>query len=111
VINARIKQSFKNLAALSTGCVAALLLLEIGLQIHNPIEMRTRGDRIVLPINRKYIIESSTIKGTDRTIIHTKNSLGFRGPEIPEDGLDNYLSIITVGGSTTECSHLSDGRD
>ena len=41
--------------------------------------------------------------------MHTKNSLGFRGAPPPRDFPD-YLTIITIGGSTTECFYLSDGR-
>lgn len=36
--------------------------------------------------------------------------MGFRGAEIPPN-FNDYLSIITVGGSTTECFYLSDGKD
>jgi len=38
-----------------------------------------------------------------------ENSLGFRGPELPAD-LDDRLSILTVGGSTTECFYVSEGK-
>ena len=107
----RIKRFVLNLAALGIGCMVALVLLEVGLRIFNPIESRLRGDEIVLPANKKYIFESSNIRGTDQTIVHTKNSIGFRGPELPKRGLEDYLSIITVGGSTTECFYLSDGKD
>ena len=100
-----------NLAALGIGCMMALVLLEIGLHIFNPIESRIRGDEIVLPAHKKYIFESSNIKGIDRTIVHTKNSIGFRGPEFPKHGLERYLSVIAVGGSTTECTYLPDGKD
>lgn len=107
----KIKHLALNLAALGIGCMVALVLLEVGLRLFNPIESRLRGDEIVLPANKKYIFESSNIRGTDRTIVHTKNSIGFRGPELPERGLQDHLSIITVGGSTTECFYLSDGKD
>ena len=107
----RIKHFLLNLAALGIGCMVTLALLEFGLRIFNPIESRLRGDEIVLPANKKYIFESSNIRGTDRTIVHTKNSIGFRGPEFPKRGLEDYLSIVAVGGSTTECFYLSDGKD
>jgi hypothetical protein len=43
-------------------------------------------------------------------VVHvTRNSLGFRGPEPPRD-FERYLSIVTIGGSTTECRLLSDGK-
>jgi len=40
---------------------------------------------------------------------HTKNSLGFRGPEPPKD-FAGRLTLVTIGGSTTECLFLSDGK-
>ena len=107
----RTKHFAANLVAFSMGCVVALVLLEIGLRLFNPIESRIRGDAIVLPANRKYIFESGNIRGIDRAIVHSKNSIGFRGPELPKHGLEHYLSIISVGGSTTECMYLSDGKD
>jgi lysophospholipase L1-like esterase len=42
------------------------------------------------------------------SVIHvSKNSLGFRGPEMPADA-SNMISLITIGGSTTECDVISD---
>jgi lysophospholipase L1-like esterase len=35
----------------------------------------------------------------------------LRGPEIPGDDPDSYLSMIVIGGSSTECFYLSDGDD
>ena len=91
----RIKRFVLNLAALGIGCMVALVLLEVGLRIFNPIESRLRGDEIVLPANKKYIFESSNIRGTDRTIVHTKNSIGFRGPEFP-NLMQTYRSFSKI---------------
>jgi hypothetical protein len=44
----------------------------------------------------------------DRTTVHTKNALGFRGPDPPADFASRLT--ITIGGSTTEGLFLSDGR-
>jgi lysophospholipase L1-like esterase len=81
------------------------------LRVYNPLEMRFRPDRIVLPVNKRYIFDNTEKFPTKlaRTTIHTKNSLGFRGDAPPRDFRD-YLTIITIGGSTTECFYLSDGR-
>lgn len=35
--------------------------------------------------------------------------MGFRGPEMPADK-ENWVSVFTVGGSTTECTYLNDGK-
>lgn len=67
-------------------------------------------NRINLPVNQCYTIKTGALGKLDPIVIHRKNSLGFRGPEMPNN-FANYLSIIVVGGSTTECMFLSDGKD
>jgi lysophospholipase L1-like esterase len=101
----------KNLGLLLGGCLVALAVLEVLLRVYNPLEMRFRPDRIVLPVNKRYIFDNTEKFPTKlpKTTIHTKNSLGFRGAPPPRDFPD-YLTIITIGGSTTECFYLSDGR-
>ena len=99
------------LAALAFGVVLALIILEIGLRVFQPIPIRVRGDQILLPRNVTYNIHNTAPRGLagllDEKLVHTKNSLGFRGPE-PTSDFENVLSIIAVGGSTTECFFLSD---
>ena len=80
------------------------------LRIYNPIPHRIKGDKIILPVKKRYNIKNNNNVKLDKNILHTKNSLGFRGTEIPQNFSD-YLSIIAVGGSTTECFYLSDGDD
>jgi lysophospholipase L1-like esterase len=104
-----MKNFLKNLIALFLGCVLALALIEIVLKIYNPIETRIRGNKIILPINKNYRIENHRLDKLDRVIIHSKNSLGFRGTEPPEE-FNKYLTIICIGGSTTECKYLSDNK-
>jgi len=94
------------------GLVVAFALVEAGLRIYNPFGFRMRGNRIVLPANKTYRIEDSRldkVEKLDKVITHTKNSLGFRGPEPPPD-FSRRLTIIAIGGSTTECFFLSDDR-
>ena len=89
----------------------ALAVLEVLLRVYNPLEIRFRPDRIVLPVHKRYVFDNTEKFPTKlaKTTIHTKNSLGFRGEAPPRDFRD-YLTIITIGGSTTECFYLSDGR-
>lgn len=105
------KRILKNLLALFLGCLAGLLLVEIALRLYNPVEQRVKGNRIVLPVNRRYELVNRDIPGIPGRIVHTKNGLGFRGPEKPLAGYDSTLSVIAVGGSTTECVYLPDGSD
>ncbi|HRE50662.1 MAG TPA: SGNH/GDSL hydrolase family protein [Flavitalea sp.] len=81
--------------------------LEIAFRIYNPFHFRIRGDKILLPVNQKILISNKINPRLDSEITNTRNALGFRGPEMPPNAQD-YLSIITVGGSTTECRFLND---
>jgi len=101
----------KNLGVLLGGCLVALIVLEVLLRIFHPLEIRFKPDRIVLPLHKRYIFDNTEKFPTKlaKTTIHTKNSLGFRG-KAPPPNFRDYLTIITIGGSTTECFYLSDGR-
>ncbi len=85
-----------------------LVCLEIALQIYNPFSARLKNGRIVLPVNTVYELELPEFRGMDRTVRHSKNSLGFRGPELTDSSAPK---IICMGGSTTECFYLNDGKD
>lgn len=94
------------------GMGVALLISEVVLRYHNPFGFRMRGNTIVLPVNQTYTIEDPNLQAfdkLDKRVIHTKNSLGFRGTEPPVD-FAGHLTILTVGGSTTECFYLSDNQ-
>jgi lysophospholipase L1-like esterase len=104
-----MKKILKNLIALLIGCIGAILLLEVILRFYNPIQSTVKVHRIALPVNKQYVAENPAIRNLDRTIVHTKNSLGFRGKERPHE-FSKYLTLLTIGGSTTECKYLSDGK-
>ncbi len=97
----------KNLKALLFGCIVALLLCEIVLRIYNPFATYTKQGKLILPANQKAVFENKWINQLDKQIYYSRNSLGFRGPE-PTDSISKLNSIITIGGSTTECRFLSD---
>jgi lysophospholipase L1-like esterase len=95
---------------LAVQALIAFVLLEVALRIYNPVGARVRGADIVLPVNHVYRFDNgSDVRKLDRQTIHTKNSLGFRGPEPPRD-FAARLTILTIGGSTTESLFLSDGK-
>jgi hypothetical protein len=89
--------------------IIIILLCEGALRIWQPFEMRVKYNKIILPVNKKYSIRNVEIAKLDKVIIHTKNSIGFRGSEPPSDFSD-CLTMIAIGGSTTECFYLSDGK-
>jgi lysophospholipase L1-like esterase len=84
-----------------------LIGLEIFLQFYNPFTSRIKIEKIILPKNTTYEIEQHETNVLDTHIFHSKNSLGFRGAEPNE----NRKKVLCMGGSTTECFYLSDGKD
>lgn len=103
-----MQSRYKNIIAACIGICISIFLIEGFLRIYNPLGSRLRGADIVLPAYQKYAIKNTSIPGLDPVIRHTKNSLGFRGEEPPAD-MANRLSLIAVGGSTTEQFYISDG--
>ena len=100
----------KNLFVFLCGCVMAALMLEVFLSVYNPFGFRIKGNKVILYPYKRYVIQNKSIKGADSIIRRSNNSIGLRGMEPPKDlNLKDTLSIITVGGSTTECYYLSDG--
>jgi lysophospholipase L1-like esterase len=89
--------------------VIVIAALEIILRIYNPFAFRQKGDDVILPRNRKMQFTNEKIPVIDRTTVHTKNSLGFRGPEPPKN-FSEKTSIVAVGGSATECFYLDDSK-
>lgn len=84
-----------------------IVSLEIILRIYNPFHFRIKGDKIILNTNKQYIIHNKSIPVIEDTIFHSVNSLGFRGPERPVNA-PRPLTVISIGGSTTACTYLSD---
>lgn len=85
------------------------ILLEVLLRIYDPFRFRIKANRIILPVNQKEIIRNNINPKLDTVITVTRNSLGFRGPDTPHQ-FSKHLSIIAVGGSTTECHFLNDQK-
>lgn len=83
-------------------------MLEIILRSYNSFDFRVKGNKIILPTNQTYTLENKR-EGLDKIIVHKKNSLGFRGENPPKDFSDK-LTVITIGGSTTEDFYLSEGK-
>ena len=90
--------------------VTTIVLSELLLRIYNPFHFRVKGNKVLLPVNQKYKITTAAGDGLDAVITHSKNQLGFRGPDIGKDFANRY-SIFVVGGSATECLLLNDGED
>lgn len=105
----KLKKLYKNLLAILIGCVIAFVLIELILRIFQPFDFRVKGSEIVLAANQDFVMANDFIPKLDDTIFHSKNSLGFRGEEPPKNW-DKATTVITIGGSTTECYYLSDDK-
>lgn len=97
----------KKLKSIGLGILAGIIICEALLRIYNPMPAAVKNGKLLLPANQQKIFTNTWISKLDKKIYYSKNSLGFRGPELPSD-TKGLLSIITVGGSTTECKYLSD---
>jgi lysophospholipase L1-like esterase len=86
-----------------------LLAMELALRLYNPFHFRIRGQKILLPVSQRVVIDNRINPKLDPVVVNTRNSLGFRGPEPPADW-KSHFTVITVGGSTTECHFLNDDR-
>jgi lysophospholipase L1-like esterase len=106
----RARRLLGTLALLGFGLALALVVAEVFLRVVNPLGARLMGDRIVLQRNYTQTITNEKNPRLDPVIHFSRNSLGFRGPEPPGD-FAARLSILVLGGSTTECWFLSDGKD
>jgi lysophospholipase L1-like esterase len=105
----RLRNLGKNLLLLVVSLILVLGLGELTLRFYNPFGFRMKGDHIILPRNRKEIIYHQDARKLDPVVVHQKNSLGFRGPEPPAD-FAHWLTLVAVGGSTTECFELPEEK-
>jgi lysophospholipase L1-like esterase len=109
-IRTKLSNFGKNLLVLCISLALVLGFCELVLRIYNPLGFRIRGNKIILPINKTEIIHHENGLGKlDKVVVVRRNSLGFRGPEPPVD-FSKDLTIVTVGGSTTECLDLDDTK-
>jgi lysophospholipase L1-like esterase len=87
-----------------------LIAAEIILRIYNPFPSSVIGDKIVLTPNYRKVYNNNVFKADmDEKIIYQRNKIGLRGPD-PPGNFKDHLTIIAVGGSTTECMYISEGK-
>lgn len=102
------KTSFwSNVLATLIGIVVSLVIVEIVLRVFHPIPFRVQHGKIILPANQEIVRKNTVSSKLEPVIYYSRNSLGMRGDEMPKDQ-QNWIKIIAIGGSTTECSYNSD---
>ena len=68
-----------------------------------------KGNKIKLPRDKKYQLINNNTNKLDKIISVTRNHLGLKG-EMPPQNFAETLTVIAIGGSTTECVLISDGK-
>lgn len=104
-----LRNTGKNILAILIGITLSFFLLEGLLRIFQPIEYRVKGNKIKLPRDKKYRFTNDKTDKLDRVIFSSRNHMGFRG-EVPPPDFPKALTIVAIGGSTTECVLISDGK-
>src|SRR5665648_1054650 len=92
-MRARLANVGKNILVLLISFILVLGFCELILRVYNPLGFRIKGNKIILPVNKKEIIYHEGSGKLDRVVVHQSNSLGFRGPEPPATFAD-WLTII-----------------
>ncbi len=105
----RLRSALANLLLLLGGLLIALLILEVLLRFYNPFQARIKGNRLVLLTNKTLHIKNDTIKSLPSEVTVVRNALGFRGQNPPAD-FDKHLTLMTIGGSTTQCFFLNEDQ-
>jgi lysophospholipase L1-like esterase len=97
---------FKRIALLLISVSFSLLVLEIFLRVVSPPSPWSP----LLPLRPKNRMELHVnLNGVSPVAIHSTNSLGLRGDEPPANWNQSY-TIVTIGGSTTQCFFLDDHK-
>ncbi len=106
-----MKKGLINCTVILASILLGLVAIEVYVRLAQPYELRLRGTEIRLPYFQTYELRNElTGDGRlDPIAMHTKNGLGFRGPN-PPDEFDQALTVLMVGGSTTECFYLDDAK-
>jgi hypothetical protein len=105
----KYKNVLYNLLTLLISFIFVLYLIEIILNIYNPFPFRVKKNNIILPVNTKITFYNDKLRRVDGKTVNKKNNLGFRGDPFPVNA-DSFIKIITLGGSTTECMYITEGK-
>jgi len=89
--------------------IITIAAMEVLLRFYYPFQRKIRGDKWKLSTNIVYELHNDHQPRLDKTVINRRNAIGFRG-EDPSPDIGNRLTILTVGGSTTACTFLTEGK-
>jgi hypothetical protein len=75
-VRVRLGNVVKNILVLLISLILVLGVCEIILRVYNPLGFRIKGEKIILPVNKKEIICYEGSGKLDRVVAHQSNSLG-----------------------------------
>lgn len=86
----------------------SVLAAEAGLRLAEPVA-GFYPSLSLRPHRRMRVVLASPVRGVSPSARYTTNSLGLRGDEPPQY-LEGRLTVVAIGGSTTECYLLDDAK-
>ncbi|MEO6314790.1 MAG: SGNH/GDSL hydrolase family protein [Chitinophagaceae bacterium] len=89
--------------------VITIIALEILLRFFYPFQKTIAGGKWQLSTNITYQLRNIKNQRVDPMVINKRNSIGFRG-ENPAGDMNARFTLLTVGGSTTACTALDEGK-
>src|ERR1700712_3443631 len=89
--------------------VFTIIASEIILRVYYPFPHHIVGHSWKMATNVTYRLNNHFNTRLDSVVINRRNAIGFRG-ENPLPDMQSALTILTVGGSTTACTFLSEGN-
>ena len=98
----RLGNVVKNILVLLISLVVVLGFCEIILRVYNPLGFRIKGDKIILPVNKKEIIHHERVRANWTGWWCTRAIPWVSGGLSHPPNFADWLTIITVGGSTTD---------
>jgi lysophospholipase L1-like esterase len=100
------RETIFKILTLSISVIFSLIVLEVVLRLVSPPSPFSA----LVPLRPYNKMELSVnLRGVSPRAMHTTNKWGLRGPEPPTDWKEHY-TIITIGGSTTQCWYLDDHK-
>lgn len=100
----RRKMLVERLLLLGISTFVGLIALEICVRIVSPPSVFSPEIELIPYQNLSINVD---LPGMSPIVTHTTNSMGFRAEEPPADW-DRWLTIVTIGGSTTHCYYMDD---
>lgn len=104
ISRARRKLLLERFLMLGISTFIGLLAVELLIRILSPPSVFSTSIQFIPHQNLSINVG---LPGMSPTITHTTNSMGFRGEEPPADW-DDWVTIVTIGGSTTHCYYIDD---